>query len=600
MNKTAVKDFLKKYQTELIAFFLVFAVFAPSLRYGFQTDWDDSAYVCNNPYLTFTWDNIIRCFSTGTLGLRTPLTTFSFMLDRLIWQTQEVAFGYRLTNILLHAASSVLLLKIIKRLGVRPRLALCCALFWAIQPQRLESVVWIAERKDVLSGFFALLSFYIFMRSPFNWKNITGAVFLFVLSLLAKPSAIGLPLAACVYLCYIKPEKFNWKYILAGIGSMGAIVFLLCHFLNIFPKFIPMPRLFSVVFHNALFYSVNGIIPLETNPCYPYIDWSDFWMVPVAVMILFIMLYLGRKAQMDNKSLRMYFLAFLLVFAALFAPFTGAFIFNPTDYADRYSYFPNLAVWVFLAFLLERVFSHYEAPVRYLKLAGIVLGVYMIGMTLWYMPMWKDTLTLVRWGIYTSEVPNDKFLMIHAKYGFIENDPEILQETMDFLKKKDRIPNLPRDDERMKTGRKCTIDALDLSINIIFGRYYTITNKPLEAAAMYEKAIQKYDHFVSTNQQVLLLERHYYEASFKHLVMQLFLDTNDKDRLRHMETWASKTTDRYGKIFQDYGFTGALKFHRKDYQGAIDDWKKILELNKKAPNVLENIRRAEQKLKEQR
>ena len=598
MNKTAIKEFFQKYKFQLLTFFFVIAVFSPSLPYGFQVDWDDSSYVCNNPYLTFTWDNLVRCFTVGTIGLLTPVTTFSLMLDRLIWQTQEVAFGYRLTNILFHAGSAVLLFSIIKRLGVRTWLACCCALFWAVQPQRLESVVWIAERKDVLSGFFALASFFIFMKAPGNWKNITGAIILFLLSLLSKPSAIGLPLAACVYLCYTNPQKFNWKYILYGILSMGGIVGLLCWFLNIFPSFIPMPRLLSVVIHNALFYTVNGIIPLETSPCYPYIDWSDIWMVPVGAVLLGMILFLSKKAKIDNKSLGLSFLAFLLVFAALFAPFTGAFIFNPTDYADRYAYFPNLAVWVFLAFFLERVIKKYDHVLPYLKLAGCLLGVYMVGMTLWYMPMWKDSPTLIRWGVYSHELPNDKFLMIHAKYGFLEQDPEVLQETLDALRKKDQIPDLPRDDARNKQGRKCTIDALDLSIDILFAKYYKITGNQTEASKKFTQALKKYDHFVSSNGEVLLLERNLYESAFKFLVMDLLFEVNDDARIAHFETWAGKTTDRAGKVLQDYGVTGALKYHKKDYQGAIDDWKKILETNKNAPGVLENIRRAEAKLKE--
>ena len=599
MKNSAIKEFFKKYKLELIAFVLIFAVFSPSLRYGFQMDWDDTAYVCKNPYLLFTWENIVRCFTSGTIGLLTPLTTFSLMLDRLIWQTQEIAFGYRLTNILLHAGGALFLLNIIKRLGVRPWLAFCCALFWAIQPQRLESVVWIAERKDVLSGFFALFSFFIFMKAPGNWKNITGAVLLFVLSLLAKPSAIGLPLIACVYLCYINPQKFNWKYILYGICGMGAVVFLLCHFLNIFPSFIPMPRLLSVVLHNGLFYTVNGILPIETSPCYPFVDWSDIWMVPVGLLLLILLLVFGRKAQMSWKSLGLFFLAFLLVFSALFAPFTGAFIFNPTDYADRYAYFPNLAVWVFLGYFLERIYRNYDRIVPYLKLAGSTLGIYMIGMTLWNMQMWKDSLTLVRWGIYSHEYPNDKFLMIHAKYGFIEQDPEILRETMEFLKKKHELSDLPRDDARNKQGRKCTIDALDLAIEIFYTKYFRITGKPLEAAAHAAKATQKYDYFVSSNKQVLLLDRDLYEQAFKHLLLQFFMDNNDENRLHHLESWAGKTTTRYGEILPDYNFTALLKFYKSDYQGAISDWKKILETNKNAPDILENIRRAEQKLKEQ-
>ena len=321
-------------------------------------------------------------------------------------------------------------------------------------------------------------------------------------------------------------------------------------------------------------------------------------MIPTAFVLLFGMICLAPKAKMNHKNLGLYFLAFLLVFAALFAPFSGAFIFNPTDYADRYAYFPNLAVWVFLAFFAERLISNYDHSLPYLKLAGCILGVYMVGMTLYNMPMWKDSPTLVRWGVYSHELPNDKFLMIHARHGFREQDPEVLQEVLDALRKKDQIPDLPRDDERNKRGRKCTIDALDLSIEILYAKYFKISGKTEEASKRFAQALQKYDYFVTTNEEVLLLERHLYESAFKFLVMDLLLEFKDGARLAHFETWAGKTTDRAGNIFPDYSVTGALKYHKQDYQGAINDWKKILETNKNAPGVLENIRRAEEKMKE--
>jgi tetratricopeptide (TPR) repeat protein len=233
-----------------------------------------------------------------------------------------------------------------------------------------------------------------------------------------------------------------------------------------------------------------------------------------------------------------------------------------------------------------------------MKLAGVLLGIFMIGTTLWNMQMWKDSPTLVRWGVYSHEIPNDKFLMIHAKYGFLEQEPVVLQETLDALRKKDQIPDLPRDDARNKRARKCTIDALDLSIDILYGKYFRITGKPAESAERYASALRKYDHFVTTNQEVLLLERNLYEPMFKYLVMEFLFDINDEARITHFETWACNTTDLSGKIIPDYGIMGAFKYYKKDYQGAIDDWKKVLEVNKNAPDIIENIRRAEAKLNE--
>lgn len=586
MKQNSIVDFLKKHTAEWIILAVTFAVFAQSLSFDFLTDWDDSAYVVHNPYLTFSWENIVHCFTTDTIGLLTPLTSFSFMLDHLIWQTREVAFGYRLTNLLLHAGCALLLLNILKRLGIRTALACFCVLLWVIHPQRLESVVWISERKDVLSGFFALASFLVFMKAPGKWKNILGAVLLFLLSLLAKPSAIGLPLAACVYLCYINPEKFNWKYIFAGIAGMSGIVLLLCWFLNIYPDFIPMPRLLSVVSHNALFYFTNGIIPWETNPCYPYVDWHDFWLIPATAGIIAAILFFGRKAGMSWKWLGMYFLAAGLVFCAMFAPFTGAFRFNPTDYADRYSYFPNLAVWTFLGYFLEQLFRKKENLIPGFRIIGIVLIICSAAATLWYQPFWKDSQTLARWAVYSYELPNDKFLMHHVKTGFITQDPTPIEEALVVLRKKQQIPDIPRDDERYRTGRNCTIDMLEIAVEILK------TN--------FDQAVIEYDQFALNNKKILLLEKHLYEGQLKYLIMQLFIIKKDEQRLAHFETWGKTTTDRYGKVSQDYNITAALKFYKKDYQGAIEDWKVLLKTNPGDPDILANIRIAEDKMKQTR
>ena len=79
--------------------------------------------------------------------------------------------------------------------------------------------------------------------------------------------------------------------------------------------------------------------------------------------------------------------------------------------------------------------------------------------------------------------------------------------------------------------------------------------------------------------------------------MQLFIITKDEQRLAHFETWGKTTTDRYGKVSQDYNVTAALKFYKKDYRGAIDDWKILLKQNPNDPDVQANIKLAEEKLK---
>ena len=261
----------------------------------------------------------------------------------------------------------------------------------------------------------------------------------------------------------------------------------------------------------------------------------------------------------------------------------GVFVFNPTDYADRYAYFPNLAVWAFIGFFLEQIFQKRDSLIPKFRIAGILLGCFMIGAVLWYLPFWKDSRTLARWALYSFEHPNDKFIMIHAKYGFKDQNPEPIVEAVGFLRKKQLVPNLPRETDRMKEARAGTIAALELSAEILNGNF--------------PQAAQMFDRFIPNAGRVLLIEKDLYESSFKFLLMQLFVITKDEKRLAQFEAWGSATSDQSGKMKPDYSVTAFLKFHRKDYKGAIADWKELLKTHPNSPDVLENIRRAEEKLK---
>ena len=98
-NPQTETGFFRRYLPELLAAAVTMLVFAPSLAYGFLTDWDDSYYVVHNPHIAFTLENIRYYLHGNTLGLWTPLTMYSLMLDHLIWGGTESAFGFHLTNL---------------------------------------------------------------------------------------------------------------------------------------------------------------------------------------------------------------------------------------------------------------------------------------------------------------------------------------------------------------------------------------------------------------------------------------------------------------------------------------------------------------------
>ena len=150
----------------LMAAFLLLmtiALYWPATGNGFLT-YDDSEYVTANPQVQggLTWAGLRSAFSTPTGGNWHPLTMLSHMLDCQLFGLKP--WGHHLTSLLLHALNAVLLFALLCRLtGARWRSFFVAALF-AVHPLRVESVAWVAERKDVLSSFFGLLTLLFYTR----------------------------------------------------------------------------------------------------------------------------------------------------------------------------------------------------------------------------------------------------------------------------------------------------------------------------------------------------------------------------------------------------------------------------------------------------
>ncbi len=178
----------------LLLLVAVVAVFGQTLRFDF-VNLDDRLYVTKNPYVRagLSASGVAWAFSTSHAANWHPLTWLSLMLDATI--AGPAPWIFHLTNVLLHAASTLLLFHVLRRgTGRAGRSALVAALF-AVHPLHVESVAWIAERKDVLSGllWFATLAAYRrYVEAPGRSRYMITLAF-FALGLLAKPMLVTLP-----------------------------------------------------------------------------------------------------------------------------------------------------------------------------------------------------------------------------------------------------------------------------------------------------------------------------------------------------------------------------------------------------------------------
>jgi len=172
----------------------VMAVYAPVVTYDF-IGLDDPLYVTqNDPVLEgLTPSGILWAFTTGSNSNWHPLTWLSHMLDADLFG--KWAGGHHATSVLLHAVATVLLFLLLRRMtGAEGRSAFVAALF-AVHPLHVESVAWISERKDVLSGCFWFLTTLAWVRwveapSPRRYAEALGC---YTLGLMAKPMLVTLP-----------------------------------------------------------------------------------------------------------------------------------------------------------------------------------------------------------------------------------------------------------------------------------------------------------------------------------------------------------------------------------------------------------------------
>ena len=168
---------------------ITFAVFGQTLTHEFIY-YDDDDYVFENPVVAqgLTFKGIVWAFSCHVDNWH-PLTWLSHMLDCQLYGLHPG--GHHLTNVLLHAASVIALFLVLRQMtGTLWRSAFVAAVF-AIHPLRVESVAWVAERKDVLSGLFFMLTlgaYARYVRLPNSRVRYLMVAATFVLALLSKPT----------------------------------------------------------------------------------------------------------------------------------------------------------------------------------------------------------------------------------------------------------------------------------------------------------------------------------------------------------------------------------------------------------------------------
>lgn len=398
----------------LLVSVLTLVLFLPALRCGF-VDYDDGLYVVENGQVLkgLTGQGLLYAFRSTDGGSWMPLTWLSHMLDVTLFGLRPA--GHHFTNILLHAISSGFLLLALHRMTGRLWLSAIASILFAWHPLRTESVVWVAERKDVLSTLIwilGLLAYARYAEKPGALRYLWVAVCL-VLGLMAKPMLVTFPFALLLLdlwpLRRIQWNRNNFRQqfwqrsrekipLLLLVCAICGLTFWAQRQAGAMDKReISVTKRLWQVTNNYAFYVQKSFWPVRRTVVYPEAQLSST-RTAIGFALLAVLSALALSQLLKWPWLAVGWFWFL----GTLVPVCGIVAVGMTPVADRYSYIPSIGL------ALAVVWSIAEAVKARPRLQGTAIfgaGVVAIGfsyLTFTDIKRWKDSESLFAAAVATA------------------------------------------------------------------------------------------------------------------------------------------------------------------------------------------------------
>jgi tetratricopeptide (TPR) repeat protein len=375
--------------------------FAPAVRLGF-VNFDDPFYVTSNPNVTaglslagFRW-----AFTTFTSSNWHPLTWLSLQLDASLWG--PAAWGFHLTNVLIHAANAALLFLAVRALTGSYWRSAAVALLFAVHPLRVESVAWVSERKDVLCTSFGLLGLWayaVYVATPSRWRYLLVAL-AFALSLLAKAMWVTLP---CLFLVLdwwpLRRAQLprDWLKLAAEKVPLLALA-VGCSIVTYFAQssdgsvgkleHFPLEVRVKNAAVSYVVYIAKSAWPADLAVYYPHrgadlSDWQAAGSATLVVALTVAAVALRRKAP--------YLLAGWLWYLGTLVPVIGLVQVGTQGYADRYTYLPQIGLLIAACWgAADLARGHARLALAAVATVAVALCVF----TERQLPVWRDSVSL--------------------------------------------------------------------------------------------------------------------------------------------------------------------------------------------------------------
>tara|TARA_B100001109_G_scaffold254795_1_gene255530 strand:+ start:7461 stop:9194 length:1734 start_codon:yes stop_codon:yes gene_type:complete len=378
-----------RYVLFIFLFVTCIASYYSSIHHDF-TQLDDQVQVVNNEAIRkINFVNLKAIFSSTSVGMYQPLTTSFYAIIYTIFGKE--AIGFHWAALILHLMNGFLVFKLLHKLKQKWDLSyFLCALF-LLHPLQVESVAWVSAFSNICFSFFYLLGLiqYVNFKEQMHKKHYYFSLLFFVLSLLAKPSAVTLPLLL-IALDFFYDSRFSLKLFIQKIPFfLLSILFGLVtlqtretagHLSDLSQSFGFLDRIVLIAY-SILFYPFKFILPVNLSAFYPYptltnnhLPYLYYFTVPLVLLITYL-LYRFRS----NK---------LLILGALFYSLSISVTLQIVAVGnqlttDRYIYLPMIGLLIMAASLIR-------AKPKIIWISTAILGFTLATKTTLRSQVWKN------------------------------------------------------------------------------------------------------------------------------------------------------------------------------------------------------------------
>ncbi len=363
---------------------LTLVVFGPACRQDFAL-YDDGLYVTNNRIVQagLTAKGLSWALTTSHASNWHPLTWASHMLDVSLYGLNPA--GHHLTNLLFHAANAALLFLVLLRMTGAPWRSGFVAALFAVHPLHVESVAWVAERKDVLSTFFWLATVWAYLRylerpRPARYLPVVG---LFAVGLMAKPMLVTLPITLLLLdywpLGRMNPPEgptgvLREKIPLFALSLASAAITLAAQVKGasaVSLERIPAAARVSNAFVAAATYVLKTVWPSSLAIYYPHPGTGQAaWKIAGAALLVVAVTVLAVRRARKSPYLATGWFWYL----ATLVPVIGLVQVGSQSMADRYTYVPLIGLFIAVAWGVPEIVSRWRFKEPFLGIsAGAVL-----------------------------------------------------------------------------------------------------------------------------------------------------------------------------------------------------------------------------------